>query len=106
MLRKPSGEPSLLELSRGAASHRRDLFIARNPREHLAETHKGGGNLAARHNDAYCRDDHHKAKDNAGRELLAEDGHSEEYGCHGFEGTENGGGGAADILDGPRGATE
>ena len=83
-----------------------DLFIARNPREHLAETHKGSGNLAARHNDAYCRDDHHKAKDNAGRELLAEDGHSEEYGCHGFEGTENGGGGAADILDGPRGATE
>ena len=83
-----------------------DLFIARNPREHLAETHKGGGNLAARHNDAYCRDDHHETEDDARSELLAEDGYAKEYGSYRFKGTEDGCWCAAYVLDGSRGAAK
>ena len=82
------------------------LFLMSYPWEHLAETHKGGGNLAARHNDAYCRDDHHETEDDARGELLAEDGNAKEYGSHWFKGTEDGCWCAAYVLDGSRGAAK
>ena len=76
------------------------------PWEHLAETHKGGGNLTARHNDAYGGDNHHETEDDARGELLAEDGYAKEYGSYRFKGTEDGCWCAAYVLDGSRGAAK
>ena len=38
-LRKPRGEPSLLELSRGAASHRRSQWAAQTERRAIIYSH-------------------------------------------------------------------
>ena len=58
------------------------------------------------HHDAHCSDDEHKAEADAGSELFGKNRHAKEPCSERFQGTEDGGGGGTDTLDGSCGAEE
>ena len=65
-----------------------------------------GGNVAAGYDECYGQDYQYDAAYQAKCQGFSENGHSEDYSRHGFQCSEDGGGGGTYILNGLGGAEE